>query len=148
MELDPTTSAILALVGGALSAGGLATKLVDWLSKRTSKKATIDAKSIDADLTVNERLLRRIDELEKRDDANDVAHAAELRALNAQLSAVGAERDRLARRELDLIGQLAASSRELETTREDLIAQRRHAERLEGENRKLRDGTGRVRRPT
>lgn len=148
MDLDPTTAAVLALIGGALSAGGLASKLVDWLGKRTASKTTIDAKTIDADLTVNGRLLTRIGELEKRHDEALAEHAAELRARDEKIGALIADRDRLSKRELDLMAQLTASARDHETTRADLITLRKHAERVEAENRKLRDATGRMRRPT
>lgn len=143
-----TMMAIIAAIGGALSAGGLASKFLDWLGTRTTSKTTIDAKTIDADLTVNGRLLTRMGELEKRyDDAVD-EHAAELRARDDRIASLAAERDRLGRRELELMGQLASLTRQHETTREDMLELRRHADRLEAENRKMKDASVRVRRPT
>lgn len=143
MEIDRTTAAVLGIIGGVLSSGGLASKFIAWLGKRTASKTTIDAALIDAELTVNERLLTRISELEKRDDVR----AAEMRALRSTLDVAASERDALTKRELELLAQLTTITRELETTHADLSVVRAHVERVESENRKLRDQTGRVRRP-
>ncbi len=136
MKFDPMTAALVAAIGGALSAGGLGVKLVDWLKSRGSNRVIVDAKSIDADLTVNERLLVRIATLELRSDKD----RDELARAHAEIDTLQDELDR-ARVSSAAVSRIAAN------LEDDNAMLRLRVRETEAENRRLRDEvTGQIKR--
>lgn len=162
--MAPTTAAIIAIVGGALSAGGVVVRIVDWLrarheaqakieEKRVEVGAVVEGKALDADLTINDRLLRRIETLEARMDAERKEHAEAVAKLDARNDECERRYDALAlksdanereieerkRREKELSDANRLIQYSYENLRADITSLRKHVDRLESENRRLRE---------
>lgn len=158
-RLDPLWSAIIAAIGGALSATSLLSKLVDWLRERSKSKAdgdakaaehksNVDVKAIDADLSIKQRLLDRIDTLERRnnelsrstDDTQTKRLDLELRAANLDRAVI--ERDMVITEKQRLIDslthELKTRVREHETESTDRKQIIVRVVELERENLRLR----------
>ena len=183
--MEPTLKnviiAILALLGG-----GFGTRLIDFVRARWEKnfkaKEAKDAEGIKADLTVNDRLMARIDKLESRMDTERDAHVKELQRVNneheREIERINAEHGREIEAYSNRVSEVERKNVELDrkndecelrytrleqenrvreqnekdltqakslllysydNIRSDLTSLRRHVERVEDENRRLKD---------
>ena len=158
----------LAVIGAIFGAGGFAVQIVLWLRARSEKhaenegkrievSAVVEKHEIDADLTLNDRLLKRIESLEKRMDEERDAHRGEIRALEGRNDECERRYDALERENQERVRErerenLERERREKElreanrlllysyqNLRSDLVSIRKHVDRIEDENRRLRD---------
>lgn len=147
----------LAVIGAIFGAGGFAVQIVLWLRARSEKhaenegkrievSAAVEKHEIDADLTVNDRLLRRIESLEKRMDEERDAHRVEIRGLEGRndecerrYDALERENRERERREKELREANRLLLYSYQNLRSDLVSIRKHVDRIEDENRRLRD---------
>lgn len=146
-----------AVIGAIFGAGGFAVQIVLWLRARSEKhaenegkrievSAAVEKHEIDADLTLNERLLKRIDSLERRMDEERDAHRGEIRALEGRndecerrYDAIERENRERERREKELREANRLLLYSYQNLRTDLASIRKHVDRIEDENRRLRE---------
>lgn len=158
----------LAIIGAIFGAGGFAVQIVLWLRARSEKHAENEGKriestaevekhEIDADLTVNDRLLKRIESLERRMDQERDSHRDEIdrmksdhestkRTLEGRNDECERRYDALERenkeresREKELRDANRLILYAYQNLRNDLTSIRKHVDRIEDENRRLRD---------
>lgn len=158
----------LAVIGAIFGAGGFAVQIVLWLRARSEKhaenegkrievSAAVEKHEIDADLVLNERLLKRIDSLEKRMDEERDAHRDEIDRMKSahdeskrslegrndecerRYDALERENKERERREKELRDANRLILYAYQNLRTDLTSIRKHVDRIEDENRRLRD---------
>lgn len=146
-----------AVIGAIFGAGGFAVQIVLWLRARSEKRAEVDGKRIEvsaevekheiaADLTINDRLLQRIEALETRMDQERDAHREEVRKLEGRndecerrYDAIERENRERERREKELREANRLLLYSYQNLRNDLTSIRKHVDRIEDENRRLCD---------
>lgn len=182
--MDPSLKniviAIIALLGGSFGR-----RLLDFVRARWEKnfraKEAKDAEGIKADLTVNDRLLARIDKLESRMDTERDAHVKQISRMNAEhereIERINADHGREIEAYSNRVSEVERKNVELDrkndeceirykrleqenrareqnekdltqakslllysydNIRHDLTSIRRHVERIEDENRRLK----------
>lgn len=158
--MDQSTTAILAIVSGLLSATGLVSQLIGWLRSRSEKRAEIeaaklkklaelDAKEIEAELTINDRLLTRVASLEAQLAAERADHTKAQRtsehdraALMVEMSKLQRELDRRKTNEENLIAANKSQAIEIARKEADEGAILEHVKRLEFEVKRLKSELG------
>lgn len=154
--VDQSTIAILAIVSSLLSATGLVSQLFGWLRARSEKrqqaeeakakaKAELDAKAIDADLTINDRLLARVRELEAQLSQERAEHMQarstsehDRAALMVEMSKLQRELDRRKTNEEALLAANRSQAIEIARMENDDEAMLEHVRNLEHENKRMR----------
>lgn len=147
MEINAT--GLGATILGALGAGGVGVKLIDWARSRSErsaevvkhaneKSAEIAIREIDADLTINERLLKRVTDIEARMDRQTLEHRHEIAECEKRSARIEAEYVAREKRERELQDANRLILYSYDTLRGDMKLLRKHVDRVEEDNRLLR----------